>query len=114
MTSETCRFCNSTLNQFFLDLGKTPLANSFLSESDLQKDEQFFGHSLEEKPVPGGDTLKSPAPRFNVEKLVAYRKTCLTNFRKFRLARVQSLNGVLMTKETSAGYVAYLKIYIKG
>ena len=42
MTSETCRFCNSTLNQFFLDLGKTPLANSFLSESDLQKDEQFF------------------------------------------------------------------------
>jgi SAM-dependent methyltransferase len=25
-----------------LDLGKTPLANSFLSESDLQKDEQFF------------------------------------------------------------------------
>ena len=42
MASETCRFCNSTLNQIFLDLGKTPLANSFLSESDLQKDEQFF------------------------------------------------------------------------
>ena len=42
MSSETCRFCNSTLNQIFLDLGKTPLANSFLSESDLQKNEQFF------------------------------------------------------------------------
>ena len=42
MTNETCRFCNSILNPIFLDLGKTPLANSFLSESDLQKDEPFF------------------------------------------------------------------------
>jgi SAM-dependent methyltransferase len=42
MKNETCRFCNSILNPIFLDLGKTPLANSFLSESDLQKDEPFF------------------------------------------------------------------------
>ena len=42
MKNETCRFCNSILDPIFLDLGKTPLANSFLSESDLQKDEPFF------------------------------------------------------------------------
>ena len=42
MISETCRLCNTILNPIFLDLGKTPLANSFLSESDLRKDEPFF------------------------------------------------------------------------
>ena len=42
MKNETCRFCNSILDPIFLDLGKTPLANSFLNESDLQKDDPFF------------------------------------------------------------------------
>lgn len=37
-----CRFCGSILNQVFLDLGETPLANSFLSKFDLQKNEPFF------------------------------------------------------------------------
>ena len=46
MKNETCRFCNSILDPIFLDLGKTPLANSFLSESDLQKDEPFSTSSL--------------------------------------------------------------------
>jgi len=39
MKNSICRFCNSTLSQIFLDLGKTPLANSFLNESDLKKNE---------------------------------------------------------------------------
>ena len=39
MKKHSCRFCKSTLNQIFVDLGETPLANSFLDESDLKKNE---------------------------------------------------------------------------
>ncbi len=39
MKKDFCRFCNFPLNHVFVDLGKTPLANSFLNESDLQKNE---------------------------------------------------------------------------
>ena len=30
-----CRFCKSTLTNVFLDLGRTPMANSFLKKTDL-------------------------------------------------------------------------------
>ena len=39
MKKDSCRFCSSSLNRIFIDLGKTPLANSFLDESELKKDE---------------------------------------------------------------------------
>ena len=39
MKKDSCRFCNSILNHVFVDLGKTPLANSFLDKSDLKKNE---------------------------------------------------------------------------
>ena len=42
MENAFCRFCNSNLIHDFLDLGKTPLANSFLTESDLEKSESTF------------------------------------------------------------------------
>ena len=35
-----CRFCNEKLNIIFIDLGKTPLSNSFLKFSDLNKPEK--------------------------------------------------------------------------
>ena len=37
-----CRFCNILLEQVVVDLGKTPLANSFLSEKMLNEKEEFF------------------------------------------------------------------------
>ena len=39
MKKDSCRFCNSDLSHVFVDLGNTPLANSFLDESDLEKNE---------------------------------------------------------------------------
>ncbi len=39
MEKDSCRFCNSELSHVFVDLGNTPLANSFLDESDLEKNE---------------------------------------------------------------------------
>jgi 2-polyprenyl-3-methyl-5-hydroxy-6-metoxy-1,4-benzoquinol methylase len=37
-----CRFCDILLEQVVVDLGKTPLANSFLSEKMLNEKEEFF------------------------------------------------------------------------
>src|SRR3954452_16997478 len=37
-----CRFCNARLEQVFLDLGLSPLANSYLKNEDLKSEEQFF------------------------------------------------------------------------
>ena len=37
-----CRICNNKNLKKFLSLGKTPLANSFLSEKELNKKEKRF------------------------------------------------------------------------
>jgi 2-polyprenyl-3-methyl-5-hydroxy-6-metoxy-1,4-benzoquinol methylase len=37
-----CRFCGSQLRQVFLDLGLSPMANSYLKEDDLQQEEPRF------------------------------------------------------------------------
>jgi len=37
-----CRFCNARLEQVFLDLGLSPLANSYLKSEDSKAEEQFF------------------------------------------------------------------------
>jgi len=37
-----CRCCASTIKDIFLDLGKTPLANSFLKKSNLKKKEKVY------------------------------------------------------------------------
>jgi SAM-dependent methyltransferase len=42
MTSHSCRFCNTPLNQIFLDLGMSPLANSFLDTKMLNQKEPFY------------------------------------------------------------------------
>lgn len=39
--SKNCRFCNSKLNTIFIDLGKSPLANSYLKENEFD-DEKFY------------------------------------------------------------------------
>ena len=41
MASQNCRFCNFELNETFTDLGDSPLANSYLKESDFDK-EKFY------------------------------------------------------------------------
>ena len=41
MVSNNCRFCNSNLNKIFVDLGDSPLANSYLKESDFHN-EKFY------------------------------------------------------------------------
>ena len=37
-----CRFCKSTLTNIFLDLGTTPMANSFLESADLNSTEPVY------------------------------------------------------------------------
>jgi C-methyltransferase C-terminal domain/Putative zinc binding domain/Methyltransferase domain len=37
-----CRFCGSDLQHVFLDLGLSPLANTYLKEEDLQHEEKWF------------------------------------------------------------------------
>lgn len=37
-----CRFCDAELNQVFVDLGMSPLANSYLDSKDLDKMEPFY------------------------------------------------------------------------
>ena len=37
-----CRFCNAELNQVFVDLGMTPLANSYLDSQSINKMEPFY------------------------------------------------------------------------
>ena len=41
MVSHKCRFCNSDLSKIFADLGDSPLANSYLKESDFDN-EKFY------------------------------------------------------------------------
>jgi 2-polyprenyl-3-methyl-5-hydroxy-6-metoxy-1,4-benzoquinol methylase len=42
MTKSKCRFCNESLKISFIDLGLTPLSNSFLKEQDLKKKEKLY------------------------------------------------------------------------
>ncbi|HAZ10386.1 MAG TPA: SAM-dependent methyltransferase [Candidatus Omnitrophica bacterium] len=37
-----CRFCNKQINQLFLSLGSSPLANSYLTKEQLHKMEPFY------------------------------------------------------------------------
>ncbi len=39
---KSCRFCGNTLGEPFLDLGKTPLANSYLKKENLSRNEPVF------------------------------------------------------------------------
>jgi hypothetical protein len=41
MVSDKCRFCNYDLNTIFIDLGSSPLANSYLKKNDFLK-EKFY------------------------------------------------------------------------
>ena len=40
--NQTCRFCSSPLKHSFVDLGMSPLANSYLKSDQLQKMEPFY------------------------------------------------------------------------
>jgi SAM-dependent methyltransferase len=42
MNSKHCRFCNAELRRTFVDLGRSPLANSFLSAADVERSEQSY------------------------------------------------------------------------
>ena len=42
MSPQQCRFCGATLRHTFLDLGVSPLSNSYLSEDDLDRMEPFY------------------------------------------------------------------------
>lgn len=42
MDKDLCRFCQKELQHTFLDLGISPLANSFIKEENLQKMEPFY------------------------------------------------------------------------
>ncbi len=40
--SQTCRFCDHNLHDTFIDLGMSPLSNSYLTQDDLNKKEAFY------------------------------------------------------------------------
>jgi predicted TPR repeat methyltransferase len=40
--ARTCRFCAAPLEQTFIDLGMSPLCESFLTAADLQRGEQYY------------------------------------------------------------------------
>jgi len=42
MTKSKCRFCNEPLQESFLDLGFSPLSNSFLKEPELKNKEKLY------------------------------------------------------------------------
>ena len=42
MDFHQCRFCSSQLKKIFVDLGTTPLSNSFLKSQNLDKPEKKF------------------------------------------------------------------------
>ncbi len=42
MTDRRCRFCAAPLTATFVDLGSSPLANSYLAEGDLDRMEPFY------------------------------------------------------------------------
>jgi SAM-dependent methyltransferase len=42
MTTGHCRFCAAPLHRSFVDLGRSPLANSFLSRDDIHRMEPFY------------------------------------------------------------------------
>jgi len=42
MKNNHCRFCNAELNKIFVDLGNSPLSNSYLTYNMLKKDEKFY------------------------------------------------------------------------
>jgi|APSaa5957512493_1039668.scaffolds.fasta_scaffold20824_2 hypothetical protein len=41
MTQAKCRFCNSDLNQIFVDLGQSPLANSYIKKNDFENENTY-------------------------------------------------------------------------
>lgn len=42
MSKSTCRFCETSLSHTFVDLGMSPLSNSYVKQDDLNKLEPFF------------------------------------------------------------------------
>ena len=42
MSAAGCRFCSAPLERVLVDLGSSPLANSYLSEADLDRPEAFY------------------------------------------------------------------------
>ena len=42
MRNMSCRFCNANLTKIFVDLGMSPLSNSFLTADMLKKEEKFY------------------------------------------------------------------------
>ena len=42
MKNQMCRFCNEQLNQIFIDLGESPLANSFIKSDMITEKERFY------------------------------------------------------------------------
>ena len=42
MFNSTCRFCGAKLNHTFVNLGMSPLANSYIKSEDLDKGEKFY------------------------------------------------------------------------
>ena len=42
MSAPACRFCGQALSRTFVDLGMSPLANSYPSPDDLDRPETFY------------------------------------------------------------------------
>jgi len=82
-----CRFCGTKLDHVFVDLGTSPLANSFLSPSDLKLKETFYPlctFVCEECYLVQLDQVESPKNIFsNYAYFSSYSETWLKHVQSF-------------------------------
>ena len=82
-----CRFCNNHLEDIFLDLGYTPLANSYLTKDKLDKPELNFplcAYVCKNCFLVQLDEVEKPTKIFsNYAYFSSYSKTWLKHAEKF-------------------------------
>ena len=88
-----CRFCNSKLQYIFADLGKTPLANSYLKSDEINKTETFYPlctYVCSKCFLVQLDKFEEPKEIFtNYAYLSSYSKTWLNHVQKFAEEAIQ-------------------------
>jgi SAM-dependent methyltransferase len=108
-----CRFCGSKLGQVFADLGKSPLANSYLTADDLKQEEQFFplcAFVCESCFLVQLDEFKTPDKIFkDYAYFSSYSKTWLDHTREFAISAIERFgcdnNSLVIEIASNDGYM---------
>jgi len=91
-----CRFCNSKLKHVFVDLGKSPFANSYLQPNEVNKVESFYPlctYVCSKCFLVQLDEFEKPRKIFkNYAYFSSYSKTWLDHVKKFVEESIQKFN----------------------